>query len=93
MAVLGSFTKQPADRLDYDIDYSDWLTPGDSLESFTVTVSASSLVVDSTFNNNPRLKIWLSGGVDKQRYKVTVNVTTADGRIKQDEFMVIIKDF
>ncbi len=92
MAILGTFVKQPADRLDYDVDYTDWLTVGDSIESTVVSVSPATLTIDSTFNNTPRIKIWLFGGVDKVRYKVTLTSTTADGRVKQDEFLVVVKD-
>jgi len=93
MAILGSFTKQPADRLDYDIDYSEWLTAGDGLQSFTVISEPDTLDIVGTFNNTPRLKVWLAGGINKARYKLTVTVTTADSRVKQDEFFLLIKDF
>lgn len=92
MAILGTFVKQPADRLDYDVDYTDWLTVGDSIEGALVMSSPNGLTVDSVFNNTPRIKIWLSGGTDKVRYKVTLTATTADGRVKQDEFLVVVKD-
>lgn len=90
--ILGNFTKQPVDVLDYDIDYSQWLTTGDNVESFTVVVEPSGLTVDNTFTNDPRVKIYLSGGTDGATYKITVTMTTADGRVKQDEFKLKVKD-
>ena len=91
--ILGNFTKQPVDVVDYDIDYSEWLSDGDTLESATVTVApATNLVIDSVFVNDPRIKIWVSGGTNGVTYKVTVTATTADGRVKQDEFRVKVKD-
>lgn len=93
MSLLGSKEKQPADVLDYDIDYRDWLTEGDNVQSTTVTVSPSGeLSVDSIFNNDPVVKIWVSGGNDKTTYKLTVTTSTADGRVKQDEFKIKVKD-
>ena len=91
--ILGNFTKQPVDVVDYDIDYSEWLSEGDTIESATVTVApATNLVIDSLFVNDPRIKIWVSGGTNGVTYKVTVTATTADGRVKQDEFRVKVKD-
>ncbi len=89
---LGNFNKQPAEVVDYDIDYSEWLTAGDNVQSAAVVVSPAGLTVESVFVNDPRVKLWLSGGTDGQRYKLTVTTTTADGRVKQDEFSVRVKD-
>ena len=89
---LGVFQKQPAESIDYDVDYSEWLTTGDNVQSADVSVAPSGLVIDSTFINDPRIKIWISGGVDKVSYKVTVTMTTAEGRVKQDEFKINVKD-
>lgn len=89
---LGNFSKQPAEVVDYDIDYSEWLTAGDNVQSAVVDVSPSGLTVDSVFVNDPRVKIWLAGGTHGTQYKLSVTTTTADGRIKQDEFRVRVKD-
>ncbi|MES2319940.1 MAG: hypothetical protein V4631_20865 [Pseudomonadota bacterium] len=93
MAMLGNFLKQPIEVVDYDIDYGDWLTDGDNVESATVTVTpADQLAVDSVFINDPRIKIWVSAGTTGTTYKLEVTTTTADGRVKQDEFRVRVKD-
>lgn len=89
---LGNFNKQPVEVMDYDIDYSEWLTAGDNVESATVDVTPTGLTVESTFINDPRIKIWVSGGATGTTYKLTVTATTADGRVKQDEFKVKVKD-
>ena len=90
--ILGNFTKQPVDVVDYDIDYSEWLTTGDNVQSTVVTVTPEGLTVDSVFVNDPRVKIWVSGGTNGTTYKITATTTTADGRVKQDEFRVKVKD-
>lgn len=89
---LGQFTKQPSEVVDYDVDYSEWLTDGDNVDSATVTPSPAGLTIDSTFINDPRVKIWVSGGTNGITYKLTVTMTTVEGRIKQDEFKVKVKD-
>lgn len=90
--ILGTFEKQPVDVKDYDIDYAQWLTPGDGIQSATAEVDAGGLLVDSVFTSGDRVKVWLSGGVSGQRYKVTVTVSTNDGRVLQHEFVIKVKD-
>lgn len=89
---LGIFTKQPVEVIDYDINYEDWLTAGDSVES-VVVAAPDGITIESTNINSPRVKIWVSGGTNSVSYKVTVTITTSDGRVKQDEFHIKVKDF
>jgi hypothetical protein len=90
--ILGTFIKQPSDTMDYDIDYTDWLTTGDNVSSVVITKDTG-ITVDSSFINDPRVKIWLSGGTAGTTYKVTCTMTSADGRIRQDEFKVKVREF
>lgn len=98
MAILGTFTMQPADEWDYDIDYSEWLTESDGLSETVapeVTVAPEGLDVESVTRDydNARVKIWLSGGQDGTRYKVELTTRTREGRVRQDEFYIIVRDF
>lgn len=90
--ILGTMTKQSADVLDYDIDYSQWLPSGDHVQNALAT-APTGITIDSTFVNDPFVKIWLAGGTSGTSYKITVTVTTQDGRVKQDEFNVRVKDY
>lgn len=101
--ILGTFDKQPADTLDYDIDFSAILDDGDTLAStgsppvpspLSVTVSPTGVTLSPTFviNNGKTVKQWVSGGTSGIRYKITMTVTTNAGRVKQVEFVVRVKD-
>jgi hypothetical protein len=91
---FGTYIKQPADTLDYDLDYLEWLTPGDSVINAEVVVEpATDLAVDAVFISSPIVKLWLSGGLSGTSYKLTITITTDNGRIKQDEFKLKVKDF
>lgn len=92
--ILGTYTQQPREKFDYDITYEDWLPGTDAIDpakvevmvdvpGLTAVAYASGLVV----------KIWVSGGTHKTTYKITVTVESDDGRIKQDEFIVKVKDY
>lgn len=92
--ILETYEQQPADRLDYDIHYDDWLSPGDAVDAKTVvvTVDKPDLTVFITITGNT-VKVWVEGGTNKTTYKITVTVETDDGRKKQDEFIVKVKDY
>lgn len=89
MAVIASYTQQPADRLDYDIPYE--VSSDDSVLSAVVAVSPVGLTVNEVVSGNT-VKLWVEGGTTGTTYKVTVTTTTSLGRIKQDELKFKIKD-
>jgi hypothetical protein len=98
--ILERFTKQPAEVKDYDINYAEWLDPmADTLDAATTTVvcttdpANTSLVVNTTEVANKSIKLWMSGGTDKQKYKVTVRVTTDGGRLDESELIFSVRDF
>lgn len=96
MALIATFEKQPADVLDYDIDYATWLPDNDAIASVSTAVTpAGGMEVDLTLviENNTRVKLWVSGGVTGTTYKVEVTVTTDDGRVKQDEVRFRVKEY
>ena len=91
MAIIGTFTQQPAERMDYDIEYNEWLLSGDSLLSVVAVVAPVGLEV-TTLIVGTKVKVWASNGTDLTKYKITLTTTTALGRIKQDEIKLSIKD-
>lgn len=93
MAILNTFVKQPADYLDYDVEYEDFLSDGDSVASGAATVSATGLTVDPPLVVGTKLKLWVAGGTVGTTYKVDVTMTTTQGRIKQDELRFRIKEY
>lgn len=102
--ILASFVKQPAENLDYDIDFSQFLSDGDVLAStgnpavpspLNVVVSPAGLTIGPTFvtENGLTIKQWLSGGTNGVRYKITLTATSNGGRVKQVEFAIRVKDY
>lgn len=91
--ALASYTKQPGETLDYDIDFQEqWLSViNDTISSFTVTSDAGITVV-SSFLLGGIVKVFVSGGLDGQTYKVTVRVTTTGGRIREADIKIKVKE-
>jgi hypothetical protein len=89
---MDSFQKQPTEQLDYDIDFSDWLPNGDAITSTTVTSSPAGLTIYVTDAATIIPKVWVAAGVGKKSYIVSVTVETNQGRTKEVNFKVKVKD-
>lgn len=97
MAVLEKYTKQPAERLDYDIDFASLFLSalGDTAPGpagLEVTCEPVGLTVDDSLLTAGKVKVWLSGGTSGTTYKVTARVTTTAGRVKEAEIAVKVKE-
>jgi len=95
MTVLAKFEKQPSDRQDFDIDFSEYLTGlSDYGVSHTITAETGLTIVASTLLfSGTVVKVFTSGGTDGVTYKITVTLTTDGGRIKQAEIKVKVKEY
>ena len=90
--ILGRFTKQSDEVLDYDVSYEDWFADrADTPASFTV-VAETGITVDSSARTGNVVRVVLSGGTHGTAYKVTVLLTTSDGIVKEADFVVKVKD-
>lgn len=91
--MLGIKQKRPADVLDYDITYEDWLTDDDTITTVVTNVQPSGeLIVESVQVSSPQVKVWLSGGNDGESYDVQVTVSTDGTRVKEECFKIRVKD-
>lgn len=100
--LLGKFIKQPAETLDFDIDFSEFLSDDDTLvttgdppvpDPLDVVVSPAGLTLGLTIVRDSKIiKQWVSGGTNGQKYKITITATSNAGRVKQVEFIVRVKD-
>lgn len=94
---LGNFNKTPAERKRYAIDYSEWLDTGETVSSYTFTVTpttTSPLVVDATALDatNKVLVFFVSGGLNGKQYTVDVRTTTSGGQLKEDTVLYAVRN-
>ena len=90
---MNLFQKQPADQLDYDLDFSDWLTGSDVITGVVAVSSIpDELIVQSASIADQTAKIWLTGGISGTTYKITATIATSEGRIKELEFKVRVRN-
>lgn len=91
--IIGMAQKQPDEYLDYNVDFTDWMPDGDTIASAAATVSpAGELDVDTVSIATPIVKFWAAGGVTGKTYKITVKITTAGGRVKEDEIKIRVRE-
>lgn len=93
MSVLARFTKQPVEVQDYDIDFTDYLTAlSDTAVSHVVSVETGLTLMASNLTSGI-VKVFVSGGVDGNQYKVSATITTAGGRVKQGDIIIKVREF
>lgn len=91
---LGTFEKQPRERISKSVFYTDALDVGDSIATVdSVTVEpVGELEATPVLVSDDRVRIWTQNGLDGSTYKVTITVTTAFGEILEDELIVRVKE-
>ncbi len=93
MALLGTFTKQPREVLDVDIDYTAVLEGRvDTITSQTSEVSPAGLTLISTTREGNKIKVVVGSGTVDTVYKVTVLATTTAGLVYEDEVTVLVEE-
>lgn len=92
MGILASVTQQPLEIRDYDINFVDWFPATDTITSVVILSAPAGLVVGYALLT-PVVKVWVQSGVNGVTYKITLRAGTYDGRVKEVDFKVKIKDY
>lgn len=93
--MTDTFFKQPAEVLDYDFDFSQWVPAGDSLPesiSTSVVVATGLTLGVKTHPGSAVVKQFISGGTSGVNYKVTCTITTTQGRVKEVDIILKVRD-
>lgn len=103
MSLLDRFKKQPAEIKKYQIDYSEWLSVGQTITVVTPTITlinpASGDVGEPTLSVGTTAIIggnlyeyFVSVGTDKKLYKVTFLADTSDAQKQESEVEFKVND-
>ena len=89
-----TFVKDPSAILDYKFDWSDWLSGGEVISNYEITIDpdeATELVEDSSSitDAGESVTVWMSGGLHNRAYAVACKIET-DGN-RTDERTMLIK--
>lgn len=88
-AYIASYIKDPSAKLDYSIDWSEWLPTGDAISTATWTVTGATLVSSSTASGIATA--WIEGGTEGTDATATCRVTTTAGRIDERTIRIQIR--
>lgn len=92
---LAVVEKTPSDRIDYDVDFTRWLTDGDQVIGVLADVedpSKVTFVVDQVDMTPQVIKVWVSGGINGENGDIFAEATTQSGRVKRTCFTMRIRD-
>lgn len=77
-------SKRPDDVLDYDFDLAQrWLPADDVVVSAISSISGGTAVINDTIVSEGAVRVWVAGGAEGETNIVSVDVTTALGRVKE----------
>jgi hypothetical protein len=88
---METFLKDPDAKLDYAIDWSEWLASGDTISSHEWTV-AEGINHEDAGESAGVTTIWLWGGTLGETYTIACKIVTTDGRTDERTFKIQIAD-
>lgn len=92
MSIKWKTPKDPDEVLDYVVDYSNRMVPGDRIAAvLEVSVVEGSVHIDSYSFTDNRLTVWLSAGEEGETCPILFRVTTEGGRLLDQTVNVRIK--
>jgi hypothetical protein len=90
---LGTFKKQPRERISVSIIYTDALDEGDSLGQIELcTAEPAGLSATALLADLDRVRVFASGGLSGVKYQITVLVHTAYGERLESEVYCQVKE-
>lgn len=88
---MDTFRKDPSAVLDFDVDWSTWLTAPETITSATATAETG-VTVQSVTHTDRMAKVWLAGGTRGVDYRVTCHIVTSAGREDDWTFRIEVRE-
>lgn len=86
------FVKDPTARLNFVVDWSAYLPPGDPISTYAWTIeenpNVAGLVKDGEAKTDTTTVIWVTEGQPGVRYRVIIDIVTAGGLRDRRSFYV-----
>lgn len=87
---MDNYFKDPGSKLDYSIDWSDWLQE-DTLLTAVWTIP-DGLTKESEEHTSTFALVWISGGTAGANYTCTCVITTAGGRTDERSIIISVRE-
>jgi hypothetical protein len=85
--IVGYIYKAPAEEFSFDVDFSPWMTDGDTIASHSVAVIrgvtdyATTMVAASSDDSDDQVTVTIQGGTARYHYSIEITVTTVAGDV------------
>lgn len=89
--MIGIRYKDPSAKLDYTIDWAQWLRT-DTLATSAWTSSPAGLTLSNEGRSQADTVVWIDGGVNGTTYTITNTITTTNGRRDERSFQLTIQN-
>lgn len=84
--ILDQFCKAARETLDYSVDFYRELELGEKITAASAVVAPDTLTITRVEFTDDSVRVWVTGGVDRERYKITVTADTNQGRRREKSF-------
>ena len=92
IGTANTFQKDKDATLDYGFDWTGWLSSGEIIVAYTITLSASTLTKVTDSATSGSVIVWLSGGTSGSRYGVSCKITTDQNRIDERTIKIDVRE-
>lgn len=93
MSILGTLSKQPAEVRRATVDFTAFLTTGETVSMASVACSGSGLAASiSNAMPDTNVTLLISGGTDGETYTVTLTTDITDGQRIESELIVPVEE-
>lgn len=89
MARFGFDDKDPAEDMDFEIDFSDMLASGETIASYTLTVPTGITDHDDS-KTSTAVIFWLSGGTAGEEYDIECEIVTSLDRTYKRSLTILV---
>lgn len=89
MARFGFDDKDPAEDMDFEIDFSDMLASGETIASYTLTVPTGITDHDDS-KTSTAVIFWLSGGTAGEEYDIECEIVTSFDRTYKRSLTILV---
>ena len=84
--ILDQFCKGSRETLDYSVDFYRELELGERITAASAVVAPNTLIITKVEYTDDSVRVWVTGGLDRERYKITVTADTNQGRRREKSF-------
>lgn len=88
--ILDQFCKGSRETLDYSVDFYRELEVGEKITAASAILAPDTVSLTRVEFTADSVRVWLTGGADRQRYIITVTADTNQGRRREKTFALVV---